>query len=116
LRRAQGDSPIVSTQFRHLGKQNRPTLFDEGHLGREPSNQNKSLKMKEWEIWSEGYITTGEHGLATFEGRANGETFEEACINLLGDKLDKNKDGSPKLSIWACRLFPTEHEARASFG
>lgn len=72
--------------------------------------------MKEWEIWSEGYVATGEHGKAHFEGKIKAIDFHHACVTLLGDKLDKNRDGSLKLSIWSCRLFPTEAEARKSFG
>lgn len=110
--------------------------------------------MKEWEIWSEGYAATGEHGRAFLHGTAWGESFDEACINFrepedLKDwegtvyrtagsplNLDTNPDGSYRrgpfrgnlppgvdrtmakgnYSIWACQLFPTEAEARISFG
>lgn len=98
--------------------------------------------MKEWEIWCEGYAATGEYSSAYFYGTAMGETFDEACENFVyakGDhlNLDKNSDGTFRrgsyrgyiepgvgraekmignYSIWACQLFPTEAEARRSFG
>jgi hypothetical protein len=95
--------------------------------------------MQTWEIWSEGYAATGERSDASLEGTVWAETFDEACIQLLGDKLDREKDGSFRrgslrtlmqpgiarteailkggnYSIWCCQLFPTEQEARKSFG
>jgi len=96
--------------------------------------------MKEFEIWCEGYAATGESSDATYFGKAMGNTFEEACLNFeftedkwadwggikihsKGDKLplDKNEDGSLRLSggrptIWACRFFDNEADARKSFG
>jgi hypothetical protein len=90
--------------------------------------------MKEFEIWSEGYAATGERAGAHFHGKAMGETFEDACKNFREPNdikdwegkvivpkgsplnLDKNRDGSVKLSIWACRLFDNETDARKSFG
>lgn len=78
---------------------------------------------KEFEIWTEGYAATGERGTATFHGRAIGETFEEACISLLPDRLDKDSNSPDgyrrfggRLSIWACRCFDNEADARKSFG
>lgn len=80
--------------------------------------------MKEFEIWSEGYAATGERGTAYFHGKAKGETFEEACKNFRDSDgeplgLDLNEDGSLRYdrpSIWACRLFDNEADARKSFG
>lgn len=79
--------------------------------------------MKEYEIWMQGYIATGEHQRASFEGMATGQTFDEACIKLLGHRLDRDEaseDGyrryGGRLCIWACCLFDNEKEARESFG
>lgn len=88
--------------------------------------------MKEWEIWSEGYRATGEHGTATYEGKWEGETFDDAVgkyvyIKDLGHLyesgkrfLPRNEDGIMKEvavhRIWGCRLFDNEADARASFG
>lgn len=94
--------------------------------------------MKEFEIWIEGYSITGNSSNASFIGKAMGETFEEACRNFeepedvpnpyayMGDdlpKFDKRKGDKLKLdenrnypSIWACRLYDNEVDARRSFG
>lgn len=92
--------------------------------------------MKEFEVWSEGYSATGEHSGAIYHGIVAAETFDEACIKVMGDKLDKNSDGSYRrggyrgnaepgidraklqgnYSIWACQLFDNEADARKSFG
>lgn len=98
--------------------------------------------MKEFEIWEEGYAATGQHSGAYFIGKAMGETFDEACINFKypngkGLELDKKSNGELRrgsfrgyippgidraekmvgnYSMWACQLFPTEAEARKSFG
>ena len=91
--------------------------------------------MKTFEIWMEGFAATGESGTAQKIGEAEGETFEEAVMAFTqpedvvskydhkvivskGDtlNLDKDHDGKLKLSIWACRLFDNEQDARKSFG
>lgn len=72
--------------------------------------------MNKYEIWCEGYAATGEHAPANLYGIAEGDTFREAAISLLGDKLDKNDDGTYRLSIWACKLYDNEIDARKNFG
>jgi hypothetical protein len=94
--------------------------------------------MKEWEIWTEGYRATGEHADASFDGKFPGETFDEAVENYLKEReatnfhdirsyyrksemyTGRNTDGIMELktvhSIWACRLFDNEADARKSFG
>jgi hypothetical protein len=94
--------------------------------------------MKDFEIWIEGFAATGESSGAYFKGKVLAENFDEACIKLLGDRLDKNSDGSYRrgsyrgeplppsqhraelmkgnFSIWACQLFDNEADARKSFG
>lgn len=96
--------------------------------------------MKTYEIWMEGYAATGEHGTARFIGTAEGTNFEDACRNfrqpedIYGPTLNKAKlaieqviivhKGEPlKLdeydtgpSIWGCRLFDNEADARKSYG
>lgn len=99
---------------------------------------NNELK-NEWEIWSEGYMATGEHGTATFEGKFKGKTFDEAVENYISFKEQTSWPDIRKFytkkeryairddttgrmpikvvhAIWACRLFDNEKEARESFG
>lgn len=87
-------------------------------------------ERKEFEIWSEGYAATGERGTAVFHGRYFGETFDDAVeefkkqhsgqVDTKERYAERNKDGIMPLvkvhSIWACRLFDNEADARKSFG
>lgn len=87
--------------------------------------------MKEWEIWIEGYAATGESAKASCIGISMGNSFMEACENFRYPQDIKRWDGdiivhkgeSLKLdlnrthpSIWACRLFDNEFDAKKSFG
>jgi len=69
-----------------------------------------------YQIWSEGYAATGERAPASFEGEVEANSFHEACILLLKDRLDKDSQGNCRMSVWGCRLFDNEAEARKSFG
>lgn len=73
---------------------------------------------KEYEIWIEGYSVTGNSSEASFIGKSTGKTFEDACKNYRdneGKPLKLDKEYS-RPSIWACRLFDNEIDARKSFG
>lgn len=88
-------------------------------------------ELKEYEIWMEGYAATGERGYANLIGKAKGKTFNEACNNFryieelkdykgkviidIGDKLGLDKEYDYP-SIWACKLYDNEKDARKSFG
>lgn len=87
--------------------------------------------MKTFEIWMEGFSATGQSQDAQFIGKANGETFEDACRNFKYPKDSKDWQGKiiihegDKLkfdmyygypTIWACRLYDNETDARKSFG
>jgi hypothetical protein len=75
--------------------------------------------MKQYEIWSEGFVDSRERVGASFLGYGEGETFHEACVYYMNtDKEHKElryfnvKD----LTFWGCRLFDNETDARRSFG
>lgn len=76
--------------------------------------------MKTWEVWSEGYLASGDRADTTFEGRAEAETFAEACrIACVERGRWKIEPGSfdPKgLTVWGCRLFDNEADARRAYG
>jgi len=76
---------------------------------------------KTYQVWSEGYMATGEHGLARLMGTVTAESFVEACQILAKEKEWGDLFRDPcsieeRPSYWACRLFPTEHEAREFCG
>lgn len=87
-----------------------------------------------YEIWQEGYCATGGGCGASKVGIGEGETFDEAVLDWVSKNIVKavemdvdmslekrylsyNKHTNPiKTTFWGCRVFPTEEEARKSFG
>ena len=69
--------------------------------------------MKHYSVWMEGYSVTGNFATARYVGSSTAISFEKACFNLL--KKDDDFDMG-NLSVWGCRLFDNEADARASFG
>lgn len=69
--------------------------------------------MKRYEVWAEGYQCTGESGGAHLMGTAEAASFKEACDIVCKDHSSYNPE---QLTDWGCRLYPTEAEARRSFG
>jgi hypothetical protein len=74
---------------------------------------------KEFEIWTEGFVATGESSRASFLGKFKGETFKDAVIswkNTLTDKHSIQCVDIERMSYWGCRFFDNESDARKSFG
>ena len=75
------------------------------------------MKDKIFDIWSEGYSATSEHGTAQFLGTYSAPTFKEACKIALKDKeWDMKYYNENRNTYWACRFFDNEVDARKSFG
>ena len=76
--------------------------------------------MRTWDVWSEGYAATGDRSGARLEGQVDAETFPEACRKACVDsgKWKEEPGGfDPKgLTVWGCRLFDSESDARKTFG
>lgn len=76
--------------------------------------------MKTWEVWSEGYRATGDFARATLEGRVDAESFAEACRKACVDhgrwKEEPGGFDPKRLTVWGCRLFDNEADARKAFG
>lgn len=72
---------------------------------------------REFEIWMEGYAATGEQSPARLVDKSTGWTFYDAVKNL-SDRSHKGKFDwySGRWSIWGCRLFDNETDARKSYG
>lgn len=93
-------------------------------------------ELKEFEIWTEGFVTTGQSGTAI---KLNGEypilahSFDEAVETLRKYDAEKQplitenkrtrytsdeayKTRSSNWSYWGCNLYDNEEEARKSFG
>lgn len=63
------------------------------------------------QIWMEGYIITGGKSPHSLVGSIEAETFKDAVDKWYREHPDKffNQES---MSVWGCRLFPTEEEAR----
>jgi len=77
--------------------------------------------MKEYEVWSEGFSATGGSSGASFHGKAIADSFDDACIQVLGSRLDRVGDELCRMSkgnycIWACGCYDNELDARKGFG
>lgn len=68
-----------------------------------------------WEIWSEGFRITGGWSGANYIGHMKGKTFKEAILNWFEMWPDPSFNAET-LTLWGCSLYPTEQEARKSFG
>lgn len=73
--------------------------------------------LKEYNIWSEGYIATGGSGKAYFHSKQEGLNFKDACKKF----AEKDKDfakyfDEKRMTYWGCKLFADESLARESFG
>ena len=81
-----------------------------------------------YEIWVEGYCATGMEGIPAkaqlVANNVEGKNFDEAVKNWI-DSQDKEwlkkhwgeyTYCNGRHCLWGCQLFPTEEEARKSFG
>lgn len=76
--------------------------------------------MKKYQLWEEGFATNGESGTATFLGEVEAESFQEAFRKYVTKKYSDNEIKSlvnfDRLSIWGCRVYDNEKDARKLFG
>ncbi len=74
--------------------------------------------ISDYQVWMEGGSKKPEYKTARLVGRATAHSFKEAKrlvfeMQPLEQQMHWNKE---KTSIWGCKLFRTEAEARKSFG
>ena len=73
--------------------------------------------METYNIWMEGYVATGEYGTHSLLGTSKGNTFKEAVVKWVSNHPDyKSLFDENRLTIWGCKLYPTEEEAKRTFG
>ena len=76
--------------------------------------------METFEIWMEGYAATGQSNTASLLSTEVAYNWDEAVAKYMvmhPDEVDvREKDGIKIYSVWACRLFDNEVDARKSFG
>jgi hypothetical protein len=68
---------------------------------------------KNWEVWTEGYIITGERQPATFHGIFTGRTFRDA-VKQFRDTKCSNPElvDIDRMTYWGCGFYDNESEAR----
>jgi hypothetical protein len=69
--------------------------------------------MKAYSVWSEGFIVTGNRSDATYHGTINAPSFRVACDHLFHDDITYDPH---RLTLWACKLFDNEDDARKAYG
>ena len=76
------------------------------------------MAMKQYEIWTEGYVVTGQSAGASLMGTAKGKDFEDACLNYFDphDKEHMRYFDPKRFTYWGCKLFDNQADARKSFG
>lgn len=79
--------------------------------------------MKEFEIWSEGFLCTGMEGVparASLLGKEMAINWEQAVEQYMAKnpkRIDvREYNGEKVYTDWGCRLFDNEADARKSFG
>jgi hypothetical protein len=73
--------------------------------------------MPFFEVWTEGYVATGEHGTAKFWGSWWAEDLRGAADQVFSDDPDLGRHyNRERLQVWACRIFDNEADARKSYG
>jgi hypothetical protein len=76
-------------------------------------------RVKEFDVWTEGYRATGEGSKAVFHGTFKGRSFREAVQafkDTLKDEHSIRCVDVEELKFWGCRFFDNESDARKSFG
>lgn len=78
---------------------------------------NKVDSIKDFDIWCEGFVATGERGHATLLGHSKGEDLKDACVNY----AKQNKEfaryfNENTMAYWGCQIYDNETDARKSFG
>jgi N6-adenosine-specific RNA methylase IME4 len=69
--------------------------------------------LQQYEVWSEGFRATGEHGRAQQHGKVRALSFKDACHGVFSGDGDFDED---KMTYWGCKLFDNERDARRAFG
>ena len=75
------------------------------------------MEIKQYQIWTEGYVVTGGSSTATYHGLSKGETFKQAVENFIEENdWDKKLYNSERLTYWGCKFYDNEADARKTFG
>lgn len=80
-------------------------------------NDASAAKPDRWEVWAEGYSATGEYARASrLAFNVAADSFPEAVQRVAELSPHFELYDLEKLTYWGCQLYPTEEEARRSYG
>lgn len=71
--------------------------------------------MLNFQIWIEGWRTTGNDGQAQLYAEKEADSFSQACERVFENDTSGNFN-QESLTYWGCRLFDNEQDARKRFG
>lgn len=88
------------------------------------STSSDSLpRIRTFTLWVEGYRASSENGTAQYLGAYTGVSLADAAQAWYRSQKDAKRQwgalyvsDSGRPSVWGCRIFEAEEEARASFG
>lgn len=81
------------------------------------SKLQRTGELQEFQIWSEGYKATGEHGRAMLHNVVIAASFKEACDKLAERDANFKAFYDPeRMTYWGCRLYDNSTDARRSHG
>ena len=74
--------------------------------------------MNRYNIWMEGYNSTGMGGVAQlFAEDVEGDTFKDAVLDFMKNRKEADiYFSTDPLAWWGCGLFEHEEDARRGFG
>lgn len=72
--------------------------------------------MAQFTIWSEGYHVNEGRFPAFCLGEFTADTFAQACKKAAIHRDMESLFDAQRLTVWGCRLFDNEMDARKSFG
>lgn len=69
-----------------------------------------------YEVWMEGYRCMEGSSKAKYLGKYDTNTFKEACDLSMKEHGYEDWYDEEKLTMWGCKLFDNESDARKNFG
>ena len=77
---------------------------------------SKVIKTTVFEVWTEGYCTTGQNSRAQYHGEFEATSFAEACADYAYSTGEPKYFDKDNLTYFGCRFYDNELQARKSFG
>ena len=73
-------------------------------------------RPQRFEVWTEGYSTTGMYSRAQYHGEFEATSFAEACADYARSTGEPKYFDKDNLTYFGCRFYDNELQARKSFG